>query len=310
MKHSPLSLLERAAELYDYGAVLRAPAPELGPEPGPVPPADEAEAAGEPVLELVVEAQRPARRTAARGIVAVDRERLAEAGLVVPGGPVTGLAEEVRLIKRQLLAGIERRVALPEEKRRTVLITSAEPDEGKSFCAVNLALSLAGEKELEVLLVDGDFSKPDALSMLGIEGGPGLVDALADPAADPEAFVIRTDIPGLSVLPAGAKANNVPELLASARTRELLARLIAAGRNRLVLIDSPPALMASPAAVLAGHVGQALVVVRADSTTESDLRETIALVSGCDHVALILNAAGIALTGRRYGAYEGCGDEA
>ena len=85
-----------------------------------------------------------------------------------------------------------------------MLVCSAQPDEGKTFCAVNLALSLAGEQDLEVLLVDGDFPKPDAARPARHRGGgPGFVDALADPSVDPECCVIRTDVPGLSVLPAG-----------------------------------------------------------------------------------------------------------
>lgn len=302
MKHSPISLLERAAELYDFGAALRAPATV------PV----EAEAAAErPKPAPWVEPVRttpPARRDG--GVAPIDRERLAEAGYVVPGAPATGLAEEFRLVKRQLLAGIERRVSQPDEKRRSVLIASPQTGDGKSFCAVNLALSLAGERDVEVLLVDSDVMQPELLALLGIDdSGPGLVDALIDPAADPEAFVIRTDVEGLSVLPAGARVNNVPELLASERTREVLARLIAGDKRRIILFDSPPALMASPATVLSAHVGQALIVVRADRTTEADLRETIGLLSGCDHVALILNGAGIAVTGRRFGSYDGYGDE-
>ena len=114
---------------------------------------------------------------------------------------------------------------------------------------------------------------------------------------------------GLSVLPAGRKTNNVPELLASDRTREVLAKLVAGDRRRIILFDSPPALMASHATVLAGHVGQALVVVRADQTTEADLRETIGLLHGCGHVGLVLNGAGLAVTGRKFGAYDGYGHE-
>ena len=116
-------------------------------------------------------------------------------------------------------------------------------------------------------------------------------------------------MPGLSVLPAGRKANNVPELLASDRTREVLAKLAAGDRRRIILFDSPPALMASHATVLAGHVGRALVVVRADQTTEADLRETIGLLSGCRHVGLVLNGAGLAVTGRKFGAYDGYGHD-
>jgi protein-tyrosine kinase len=339
MKHSRISLLERAAEVYDFAAPLKARAPLASPPTGaepedssrhseaapqpigvepPAPPqvAGEIETAREIWLEpadldqeLELSEPAPPPRRSPDGAAVVDRVALAEAGYIVPEAPVTGLAEEFRLIKRRLLDGMDHLGPLPDEKRRSLLVCSGQPKEGKTFCAVNRALSLAGERDLEVLLVDGDFTKPDVANILGIDArGPGLVDALADQAADPEAFVIRTDVAGLSVLPAGRKQNNVPELLASGRTREVLARLVAGDSRRIILFDSPPALMASPATVLAGHVGQALVVVRADQTTEADLRETIGLLSGCDHVALMLNGAAIAVSGRKYGAYDGYGD--
>ncbi|HST36389.1 MAG TPA: AAA family ATPase [Allosphingosinicella sp.] len=315
-KHTPQSLLERAAEMYDFGAALRAPAaapapkpaPEPAPEPVPivelVPPAPVVEALT-PVVEIPAPRPRPVF-----GVAEVDRVALAEAGFIVPEGDVTGIAEEFRLVKHQLLAAIEGDKASPDERRRAVLICSAQPKSGKTFCAVNLALSLAGERDVEVLLIDGDFPKPDVLATLGVAGNrSGLVEALADPSIDIESLIIRTDVPGLSVLPAGRKTNNVPELLASDRTREVLAKLVAGDGRRIILFDSPPALMASHATVLAGHVGQALVVVRADQTTEADLRETLGLLSGCDHLSLILNGAGLAVTGRKFGAYDGYGHD-
>jgi protein-tyrosine kinase len=302
-KHIPQSLLERAAELYDFGAALRSPAPA----PVDAAPVEAAPApvAAPPRLLRAVEA--PAARPRSQpGVAEINRDVLAANGLLVPEAPVTGLAEEFRLIKHQLLADIDAS-RQPEERRRLVLLCSAKPKAGKTFCAVNLALSLAGEKEGEILLVEGDFLKPDALALLGIaSGSPGFVDALADRSADPESFVIRTDVPGLSVLPAGARTNNVPELLASDRSREVLAKLVAGDRQRIVLFDSPPVLMASHATVLAGLVGRALVVVRADQTTEADLRETIGLLRGCE-ISLILNGA--SLTGRKFGAYDGYGHE-
>jgi protein-tyrosine kinase len=313
--NTPRSLLERAADLYDFGAVLRAPAPVQAPAPEAVAaPAPEPIAAPAPaaVTELPVQPivrvaePAPVRPQPSSGIAEIDRVALAEAGFIVPEGPVTGIAEEFRLVKHQLLAAIDSHRDLSEERQRSVLICSAQPKSGKTFCAINLALSLAGERDVEVLLIDGDFPKPDALATLGIANdGPGMVDALADPSADPETFVLRTDVPGLSVLPAGRKANNVPELLASDRTREVLAKLVAGDRRRIILFDSPPALMASHATVLAGHVGQALVVVRADQTTEADLRETLGLLTGCDHVSLVLNGAGLGVTGRKFGSYDG-----
>jgi exopolysaccharide/PEP-CTERM locus tyrosine autokinase len=266
------------------------------------------------VLELgraepQAEPLRPAVRRAPRAVpgrsAAVNRARLRDEGYLVPDGAPGALAEELRLVKRRLLQAVSARTGLPDAKRRSVLVCSGQADEGKTFCAVNLALSLASEQDVEVLLVDGDVLKPELLPLLGIEDGPGLIDALVDPEADAESFIVRTDIEGLSVLPAGRQANNVPELLASERTREVLAALADADPRRIVLFDSPPVLLASSAGVLASHVGQVLVVVRADATVEADLRETIALLSGCDNVALLLNQAGFAAGGRRFGQYYG-----
>jgi Mrp family chromosome partitioning ATPase len=312
-QHTPLrtggSLLERAAELYGFAPVqappVQAPAPDPVPSPEPAPVAA-------PVAELeVVEVEapapklRPARAAAAArapGSAAVDREALREAGFIEPDAPGGGLAEEFRIVKRQLLLGLG-----GSAKARTILVCSARPDEGKTFCAINLALSLAAEREREVLLVDADFPKPEILSILGLEGGAGLVDALADPGVDPEALVIRTDVEGLSVLPAGRHVPNVTELLTSERTREVLDRLADANPRRILIFDAPPALLASPASVLAGHAGQLLLVVRADQTTESDLREAAALLSACSDIRLLLNGAGFAATGRRFGSYYGYG---
>ena len=326
-KHIPQSLLERAAEMYDLGAALRGPGPAArtapptvpepvaAPVPAPVaPPEPAAVEAPKPAPQPAPEPVRPVfaaprPRAAPTGDEAeVNRAVLAANGFIVPGAPMTALAEEFRLLKHQLLSDIEAAKRQSEEKRRAVLVCSSQPKEGKTFSAINLALSLAGEKDVEVLLVEADFLKPDTLALLGISGGPGFVDALLDPDVDPESHVIRTDVPGLSVLPAGAKTNNVPELLASDRCREVLAKLVAGNQRRIILFDSPPVLMASHATVLAGLVGRALVVVRADKTTEADLREAIGLLQGCE-ISLILNGAGIAVTGRKFGSYNGYGHE-
>jgi Mrp family chromosome partitioning ATPase len=196
---------------------------------------------------------------------------------------------------------------LPPEKRRVILLCSAQPDEGKTFCALNLALSLAGEQDVEVLLIDGDFGKPEILTMLGVEPKAGFVDAIADPALDPEALIVRTDVGALSLLGAGRRVNNVTELLASERTRDVLARLVSANPRRILLFDSPPALASSAASVLASHAGQTLMVVRADKTAEADLGEALELLAPCPLVSLLLNGAGFAASGRRFGTYYGYG---
>jgi exopolysaccharide/PEP-CTERM locus tyrosine autokinase len=308
-QHTPLgqkgSLIERAAELYGFG---------LSPSPQPKPSPEQArEPKLEPKVEPKVERQParalvPARTVLAGPVAAVDRALLRQNGCIDPDAPAGALAEELRLVKRQLLLGAGPGSSVASAKRRTILVCSAQPDDGKSFCAVNLALSIAAERDREVLLVDADYPKPEVAALLGIEAaGAGLVDALADRSLDPEALVVPTDVPGLSILPAGRHASDVPELLASARTREVLDRLADAQPSRIVLFDSPPALMASAASVLAAHVGQLVMVVRADSTTEADLREAVGLLSGCEHISLLLNGTGFAATGRRFGSYYGYG---
>ncbi|HEX2763755.1 MAG TPA: exopolysaccharide biosynthesis protein [Allosphingosinicella sp.] len=302
-QHTPLSqkgsLIERAAQVYGFG---------LSPGQQPrVPPGTEPEPKADRKPETA-RALVPARSVPTGKAAAVDRALLRKNGCIDPDAPAGALAEELRLVKRQLLLGAGPGSSVASAKRRTILVCSAQPDDGKSFCALNLALSIAAERDREVLLVDADYPKPEVASMLGIEAaGAGLVDALADRALDPESLVVPTDVPGLSILPAGRHESDVPELLASARTRQVLDRLAEAQPNRIVLFDSPPALMASAASVLATHVGQLVMVVRADSTTEADLREAVGLLSGCEHISLLLNGTGFAATGRRFGSYYGYG---
>ena len=233
-------------------------------------------------------------------VEAIDRARLARRGMIVPGAPIGGLAEEYRLVKRQLLLTADQ---LDGARARTILVGSARSGDGKTYSAVNLALSLAAERDIEVLLVDADFAKPDVMAELGLNEGPGLLDALADPDLDPEALVVRTDVPHLSLLPVGAKSHSDTELLASRRTEQVIARLLAADERRIIVFDTPPVLGASPASVLALHVGQVMLVVRADRTTENDVRRAVALLDRCEHIQLVLNAVSFALGGDRFGSY-------
>jgi exopolysaccharide/PEP-CTERM locus tyrosine autokinase len=311
------SLLERAAEQYHFGVPapvqqpvapqpVAQPAPPPVQQPIPAPVYEEAPAEG-PVLRrgFAAEVEAPRIETGRRS-APIDREALHTRGMLVPGGPVTPLAEEFRLVKRQLLL-TARAVAGADGVRdsgraRMILVCSANPDEGKTFCAINLAISMAAEKDAEILLVDADFAKPDILERLGLPEGPGLLDALAG-AVNVEDCILDTDVPQLCVLPAGAKSISDTELLASDRARQILDGLAAANPRRIVIFDSPPALAASPASVLALNAGQVLLVVRADRTSESDLREATAMLDGCEHIQLLLNAVSFQPGGRRFGYY-------
>lgn len=278
------------------------PAPARAPEPAPAPQAEPRQAAPAPAPEPAAPPPPP-RAVAFNGPLArIDREHLRDGGLIVPEDPVTGLLEEFRIVKRELLADA-RTGGSPLARR--ILVCSPHTGEGKTYCATNLAIALAAERGLEVVLVDADVVKPSITERLGIASEEGLMDALADPRIAAEDLVIRTDIEGLFVLPAGKASARDAEYLASARTGDVLNRLTEGAPDRILIFDTPPALAASPAAELAKHVGQALLVVRADETSRAALEDAQQLLSACGDIKLLLNAARYSPSGRRFGSYYG-----
>lgn len=311
----PVSLFERADAAFGLDprheglkvppvapipAALRRPAPQQ-PAARPAMQASAPDAAADtrrPAPRLEPEAPRAVAFGGPR--VQIDREHLRDEGLIVPEDPVTGLLEEFRIVKRELLA--DARTGGSARARR-ILVCSPHSGEGKTYCATNLAIALAAERGLEVLLVDADVVKPSVTERLGIEVEAGLMDALSDPRVLPESLVLRTDIEGLFVLPAGTATASDAEYLASTRTAEVLDRLTEGAPDRIVIFDTPPALAASAAAELAKHVGQALLVVRADETSRAALEDAQQLLSACADIKLLLNAARYSPSGRRFGSY-------
>ncbi|WP_366180205.1 polysaccharide biosynthesis tyrosine autokinase [Actinomyces timonensis] len=171
---------------------------------------------------------------------------------------------------------------------RSAVISSALRGEGRSTIAVGLArvLALSGHR---VVLVEGDLRAPSLASVLGIDGRrAGLAQVLAGAVAVEDALV-RTSMPGLSVIPAGALPGNPSELLGSSRMTELLESLSA---EAIVLIDSPPSSQATDAAVLAAQADGALLVVSTGTTTSAQLRQAAqALEQGGGRIlGVVLNA--------------------
>jgi exopolysaccharide/PEP-CTERM locus tyrosine autokinase len=313
------SLFERASGMFGLDPFRAAPVPAQLVQPArprarptPVAPAPVAEVPVEAAIVATVEPMAPTPApvvpTPETAVSfggerhAIDRERLRELGMIVPEAGATALLEEFRIIKRQLIAAAQ---SAGDALARRMLVCSPLPGDGKTFCATNLAIAMAGERDGEVLLVDADFAKPSILSTLGLPKGPGLMDALSDPSLDVEDLVMATDIPGLFVLPAGNATTSDSEWLASARTAEVLDRLTRGAPNRMVVFDSPPALAASPAADLARHVGQAVLVARADRTGRNALEDAVQLLGACPDIKLLLNATHFSPSGRRFGTYYG-----
>lgn len=217
----------------------------------------------------------------------VDRDHLRRQSVITPDGERNAMTEGFRRIKRQILAN----VANPKEgaPANLVMVTSALAGEGKTFCAINLAMSIALEMDHTVLLVDADVAKPTVPQVLGVEAEKGLMDLLLDRRIDLAEVLCRTDIDKLTLLPAGTAHQYATELLASDAMRMLLRELAARYQDRIIIFDSPPLLAASEASVLATRMGQIVVVVEAGRTTETALKEALGRIESSNITGLLLN---------------------
>jgi receptor protein-tyrosine kinase len=236
--------------------------------------------------------------------VTVDLERLERAGYLVPTSARSVQAEEFRHIKRPLLKNAQDKE--PGETRLSqIMVTSALPGEGKTFCAINLAMSMAAEIDTSVLLVDADVLHPTVLQRLGIAEHRGLLDILADPALDVVQLVLATNVPKLSILPAGTRNDRSTELLASNAMEALLGKLAERYPNHVIIFDAPPLLLTNEAKVLASRIGQVVLVVEASKTPRSVVAQAFAAVEQCPVVMSVLNKAPESATPHGYGYYYG-----
>jgi exopolysaccharide/PEP-CTERM locus tyrosine autokinase len=219
----------------------------------------------------------------------LDRAALRAAEILPPISHEHRIADEYRQIKRPLVAAAVGRGGPQIPNGQLIMVTSALPGDGKTFTSVNLALSLALEKDSAVLLVDADVAKPHISRLLGIQDQPGLLDVLQDETRDVESMILPTDIPGLSVLSAGRWIQTATELLASNRMERIVAQLGARDPSRIVLFDSPPLLLTSESRALTSVVGQVVFVVRAGSTPQRAVFDALELVGTGKSVGLVLN---------------------
>jgi protein-tyrosine kinase len=263
-----------------------------GAEPG-------ARDGGAPRAATTPVSTRPAR------VVHIDRERLRALELLAPVELERPIASQYQQVKRPLVASALGKVGTPIANRHAIMLASALPGEGKTFTSINLALSMALEKDVEVLLVDADVAKPHLTRLFGVQDEPGLLDLLTDSAMHPSSVILPTDVPGLSLVPAGRQRENATELLASARMEQVTAQL--AGGRRIVLFDSPPLLLSTESRALVPAMGQIVLVVRADVTPQRAVQEAIEAIGESKSVALILNQTSMPASSGYYG-YGSYGD--
>lgn len=292
------SLIEQATQRLEQLRRAGATIPENAPVPA-ARAAIEAPAVAEPA---------PAGPASARASVSrrvqIDLDALAAAGIVSPNAPRSQIADQFRVIKRPLISNAMGKGASVIANGNLIMVTSAIAGEGKSFTAINLALSIATELDNTVMLVDADVARPSVLRVLGLPPSPGLLDLVLDESIDMSSVLLKTNIDKLSILPSGTPHERATELLASDAMIRLLKNVASRYPDRIVIFDSPPLLLTTEARVLASHMGQIVMVVRAETTLQADVQNALSAIHSCPVKLLVLNQARSATNGGYgYGSY-------
>ncbi|MCW9024272.1 MAG: XrtA-associated tyrosine autokinase [Gammaproteobacteria bacterium] len=235
----------------------------------------------------------------------IDLDYLKEHGVITPDTMESVKAEEFRGLKRPILRNAFGRNAVLVDQGNMVMVTSSLPGEGKTFTALSLAMSIAVEKDTTVLLVDCDVVNPSLSRFLKIQDNPGLTDYLNDSGVGFNEIIISTDIENLKVMPAGRQFSQSTELLASERMEMLTTEISQRYNDRVILFDSPPLLLASQAAVLAQLMGQIIVIVEAEKTPKSAVKEAISLLDEDKAIGVVLNKTKKLSSKSYYGSYYG-----
>ena len=302
------SLIEQATlrleQLRRAGAAI--PVKEIAPATAPsVPAAVVVEAKRAPVATPLVEPDKPVQ-TSKR--VEIDLEALAAAGIVSPNAPRSRIADQYRVIKRPLISNAMGKSGAVIDNGNLIMVTSSVPGEGKSFTAINLAISIAAELDNTVMLVDADVARPSVLRVLGLPPGPGLLDLLVDGSEDLSSMLLKTNIDKLSILPSGTPHERATEMLASDSMTRLLLDMGKRYADRIIIFDSPPLLLTTESRVLATHMGQIVMVVHAEKTLRSDVQDALATIEACPVKMMVLNQARTnAAGGYGYGSGYGAG---
>lgn len=235
--------------------------------------------------------------------IKIDLKLLHQQRLLGPINEARRLADEYRTIKRPLLRNALSKHEPVVSRRNLWMITSALAGEGKTFTCLNLSLSVARERDWSVVLVDADCSKQHITKLFGASEEPGFIDLLRDSSLSFDSLVMPTNIPGISVLPAGKHDDHAAELLTSARMAALCDELESSDPQRIILFDSPPLLLTAEAAVLATQVGQIVLVVLANETPQQAVLEARDRLDPALPIGLLLNQVDSRDSASAYGEY-------
>ncbi len=239
-------------------------------------------------------------------------KRLLAADMLVPGSDLgREIQDDYRRIKRPLVANACGRNKAMLKRGNIILVTSAMPGEGKSYTSINLALSMAQERDTTVLLVDCDVTRQGTSRMLGLENISGLMDVLQSDDLSIADVLLQTDIKNLRLVSAGKQSEYAAELLASHRMSDLVDEVASRYSDRIIIFDGPPMLPTPQTQILAGLVGQVVFVIEAGKTPQALVNDALEMISDEQATGLVLNKnEGQRSRGYYYGYYGKDEDEA
>ena len=279
----------------------------VAPELQPASPAARAERLPVVPAAFVDEPTFDPRRHTDR-VVRLDLERLRAAKMLPPPSQERQIATQFRVVKRPLIAYAQEAAQSNDVLKRTLMVASALPGDGKTFTTLNLAMSLALELDLRVLLIDADTPKRHLTQTLDLDREPGLLDVVAGHKPRIEDLVLPTDVPRLDILPIGTRSETSTELVASARMVETVTKLATMYRRGIILFDSPPILLTNEARTFASILGQVVLVVRAGVTPQRAVKDAVDALGEGRRISVVLNSADLdGATGYYYGHRYGYG---
>jgi exopolysaccharide/PEP-CTERM locus tyrosine autokinase len=220
-------------------------------------------------------------------------EKKAKNELIVLEQPESTISESFKIIRTRLL------YAMRERRVRTVLVTSCNPSEGKSFISSNIAVSIAKGFDEYVLLIDADLRKPTLHKIYEVPLNPGLTDFLTEPDNELGDVIIRTDIGKLSLLTAGSMYDGSSELLDSDLMTMFLQGLKIKYDNGYVILDTPP-LLISEALALSHKVDGIIMVVDVQRTSKDIVRRTMQLIRKDKLLGIIMNNCDFTMKNYKY----------
>ena len=221
--------------------------------------------------------------------IVLDMEYLSQKGMVDHSAERRIINEEFRTIKRKVISNAFGPLAKTLERSNIVMVTSSKPGEGKTFSAVNLALSIASEQDKTVLLVDADVLRPNVMKTLGLKNKEGLIEYLLGEKSSVADVMKSTNIPNLKIIGAGKPHRLSNELLASEIMQKTIDEFSTRYKDRIVIIDTPPLLGINETSVLANLAGQALLVCEEGKSKLHDIKNAVAHLDPNMAIGIVVN---------------------